>query len=158
MLEQIYQDNRALFSKADVSYQEYRHRAILDFETDLKIKGEMGWQGEPTKSLFLNLKSQGFAVYLTHMDTRLDAKALKEVLGKRPSIASNDDLVQNTGCTPGALCPFGLNSQIPLLVDKRLFAYQALTYTPGLPEVTFEFAGKDLAKLLAELDNQILLF
>ncbi|MGY3568682.1 YbaK/EbsC family protein [Vibrio paucivorans] len=155
-LEHIYQKNICLFEQTSVPFQEWRHEPILDFATDVLVAERLGWTGTHSKSLFLKLKGTGYALYLTDKDTRFDAKALKTLLGKRPSICSDDEMIEQTGCVPGAVSPFALSSDIPIVVDTRLYTCQEILYTPGHPEVTFGFAGQALPTLLAEIDNPVI--
>ncbi|MDF5507355.1 DNA-binding protein, partial [Vibrio parahaemolyticus] len=76
-LKRIYNNNRERFNALSIPFREWQHEAILDFETDIRIARELGWTGTHTKSLFLTLKGQGYAVYLTDKDSRLDAKQIK---------------------------------------------------------------------------------
>ncbi|ABU72495.1 hypothetical protein VIBHAR_03560 [Vibrio campbellii ATCC BAA-1116] len=64
-LEKIYQLNRERFNALSIPFREWQHEATLDLETDLKVAAQLGWTGTYTKSLFLKLKGQGYAVYLT---------------------------------------------------------------------------------------------
>lgn len=153
-LEQIYQYNINLLKKAQVPFEQWEHEPILDFETDARIAKALGWTAAPTKSLFLKLKGGNYCVFLTHRDQRLDAKLIKNIIGKRPAIGNDTEMTEVTGCVPGALCPFGLSSEIPLIVDPLLTTFQDIMYTPGKPEMTIAFAGAALPNLLEHLENQ----
>ncbi|MGX1924007.1 YbaK/EbsC family protein [Vibrio sp. NH-7] len=154
-LEEIYLFNKTLLGKLNVEYQEWHHEPILDFTTDERVAKELGWTGTHTKSLFLQLKGAGFALFLTDKDSRLDSKGIKALLGKRPSIVSNEAMSEVTGCVAGAVCPFGLPVEIPIVVDRRLYGLEQLLYTPGHPECTFGIAASDLHIVLSALNNPI---
>lgn len=155
-LEQIYQTNINLFNQADVPYQAWQHEPILDFETDARIANELGWTASPSKSLFMKIKGGGHCLLLTHRDSRLDSKLVKQVVGKRVSVCSNDEMVAATGCVPGAVCPFALPEEVILLVDPVVYLHQELMYTPGKPDYTFAFETKHLDALLTTLPNQVI--
>ena len=155
--QEIYLTNTTMLSTLAIPYQQWQHEAILDFATDERIAKELGWTGTHSKSLFLKKKGGGYALYLTDKDSRLDKVALKEVLGKRTSICSNDEMLQEIGCVPGAVCPIGLPESITIIVDSTLFSAQEILYTPGLPEWTFGLSGENLRLLLSQLPNEILL-
>ncbi|MDF2154097.1 YbaK/EbsC family protein [Vibrio sp. CAU 1672] len=154
-LKQIHQINRERLNSLSIPFREWQHEAILDFETDINVAAKLGWSGIHTKSLFLKLKGQGYAVYLTDKDSRLDAKRIKVITGKRPSICSDDEMVAQLGCLPGAVCPIGLPEHVSIIVDSRLYQHQELLYTPGLPEFTFGFAGQALKRLLLAGNNTL---
>ncbi|MGR5213037.1 YbaK/EbsC family protein [Vibrio rotiferianus] len=155
-LQKIYQLNRERFNALSIPFREWQHEAILDFETDLKVAAELGWKGTHTKSLFIKLKGLGYAVYLTDKDSRLDSKQIKTITGKRPSICSDGEMIEQLGCVPGAVCPIGLPEHITIIVDTALYQHEELLYTPGLPESTFGFAGKELKRLLLAGSNTLL--
>lgn len=155
-IEHIYQSNLDLFSQANVSYQQWQHEPILDFEADERIGKELGWTAAPTKSLFMKVKGGGYCLLLTHRDSRLNSKLVKQVLGKRVSVCTHEEMIDAIGCAPGAVCPFGLPADITLLVDPVVYRYQDLMFTPGNPDMTFAFASADLDRLLAALPNQVL--
>lgn len=154
-LEKIYQTNIQLLSKTEVTYTQWEHEPILDFATDEMVAKKLGWTGTHSKSLFLKVKGGGFALYLTEKDKRLDSKAIKKVLGKRVSICDDLEMTEQTGCVPGAVCPFALPQSIPVLVDSTLFTHDEILYTPGHPELTLGFAGKDLPILLQAIENTV---
>ena len=154
-LNALYRKNIAFLQQAEVEWQEWRHEPILDFETDARVAREWGWTAQPTKSLFLRLKDGRYCVLLIHRDTRLDSKAVKDLLGSRPSIGSQEEMVDIVGCVPGAVCPFGLPHQVTLVVDRSLTRYADIMWTPGLPETTFAVAGSDLTPLVKALDNPV---
>lgn len=155
-LEAIYIKNLALFRETGVGFQEWQHEPILDFETDTRIAEELGWSAAPTKSLFMKIKGGGNCLLLTHRDSRLNSKLVKQVLGKRVSVCSHEEMIATIGCAPGAVCPFGLPEHITLLVDPVLYQHDELMFTPGKPEVTFAFAAKQLDDLLAALPNKVI--
>ncbi|MGF1693565.1 YbaK/EbsC family protein [Photobacterium kagoshimensis] len=155
-LEQIYQTNIDLFNHANVPYQAWQHEPILDFETDARIAAELGWTAAPSKSLFMKIKGGGYCLLLTHRDSRLDSRLVKQVIGKRVSVCSNEEMVAAIACVPGAVCPFALPDDVIILVDPVVYLHQELMYTPGKPDYTFAFETKHLDTLLTALPNKVI--
>lgn len=154
-LDSIYQFNLELLDRAGIEFQLWRHEPILDFTTDERVAKELGWTGTHTKSLFIKLKGDGYALYLTDKDTRLDGKLIKRILGKKPAICSNEEMIGKIGCVPSAVCPFGIPYEIPLVVDQRLHQSSQLLYTPGYPDATVGIPGAALKEILRKLPNQL---
>lgn len=155
-LEDIYQFNKQLLEQLNVTYQEWQHEPILDFETDERVALQLGWTGTHSKSLFLKLKGSGYALLLTDKDSRLDTKRVKALTGKRASIVSNDEMIEQIGCVPGAVCPFGLPTEVLVIVDVELYQHSEILYTPGKPEFTFGIPANQLRNILSQLDNRVL--
>ncbi|MFC5076494.1 Prolyl-tRNA editing protein ProX [Vibrio thalassae] len=153
--QQIYLTNVALLEEHAISFNQWQHEPILDFATDERIAKELGWTGVHSKSLFLKKKGGGFVLFLSDKDTRLDKTALKQAVGKRTSICSNEEMIEQIGCVQGAVCPIGLPEEITIVVDKALLLAQEVLYTPGLPEWTFGLSGADLQRVLSWLPNHI---
>ncbi|OQX33773.1 MAG: DNA-binding protein [Oceanospirillales bacterium LUC14_002_19_P2] len=154
-LEQIYQRTLSQLNEAGVDWQRWEHEPILNFETDARIAEALGWTAEPSKSLFLHLKDGRYCIYLTHRDARLDSKAVRQLLGSRPSVCSPETMQEVTGCLPGAVCPLGQNADIVMVVDSRLKGCKEIMFTPGLPEMTVAIAAKDLDAVLSVLPNPV---
>ncbi|TNY56211.1 DNA-binding protein [Vibrio parahaemolyticus] len=154
-LENIYRINKERLHSLSIPFREWQHKAILDFDTDLKVAKELGWQGTHSKSLFLTLKGGGYAVFITDKDSRLDAQTIKAILGKRPSIGCDELMQELLGCLPGAVCPIGLPPEVAIVVDTKLYHHEELLYTPGLPERTFGIAGIHLKPLLQIGNNPL---
>lgn len=154
-LEAIYQRNIELLTSANINYQEWRHEPILDFATDERVASQLGWTGTHSKSLFLKSKNGIYTLYLTEKDKRLDSKAIKALLGRRVSICSDQEMIEQLGCVPGAVCPFALPEHVELVVDSELFQHRELLYTPGHPELTIGLAGHNLPEILDRIPNKV---
>ncbi|CAH0524632.1 YbaK/EbsC family protein [Vibrio hippocampi] len=154
-IDTLYQYNKTLLSELSVSYQKWQHEPIVDFATDVKVAERLGWSGTHSKSLFLKVKGGGYALYLTDKDSRLDKAKVKLALAKRTSICSNDEMTEQIGCIPGAVCPIGLDKHITLLVEAHLFQCAEILYTPGKPDYTFAISGADLKRTLEALPNPL---
>ncbi|GLO59883.1 DNA-binding protein [Vibrio sp. MACH09] len=154
-LDEIYQFNLSLFQRNNIAYKEWQHEPIRDFATDERVSKELGMTGTMSKSLFLKIKGGGFALLLTEKDKRLDKKAVKDALGKRVSICTPEEMTAEIGCLSGAVCPFGLPEEIPMIIDQEMIEKDEILYTPAYPEKTFSFAGSDLPALLSQLPNTI---
>ncbi|MCY1279359.1 Aminoacyl-tRNA editing domain protein [compost metagenome] len=147
--------NLALLDRHAIPYRQVEHEAVLDYPTAHAVRERFGLRGVESKSLFLRLKDGRHAMLATLEDARADWAQLKRLLGARPSIASDAELVELTGCVPQCACPFGHAPEIELIVDEALFAHDYLLYSPGPPTFTLEVATADLRRLIAGLPNRV---
>ncbi len=148
--------NLALLECHGIPYREVSHEAVLDYPTAHAVRQRFGLRGVESKSLFLRLKGGGYAMLVTLEGARADWVQLKALLGARPSIAGDGELVQLTGCVPQCACPLGHAEEIALVFDEAIFRHDFLLYSPGPPERTLEVATADLARLLPRLRNRVL--
>lgn len=148
--------NLALLDDQSIPYREVQHEPVLDYPTAHAVRLRFGLRGVESKSLFLRLKSGGYAMLVTLEGARADWSQLKALLGARPSIASDEELVQHTGCVPQCACPLGHAEAITLVIDEAIFQHDYLIYSPGPPDRSLEVATAELARLLPTLPNRVL--
>ena len=54
---------------------------------------------------------------------------------------------QETGQKPGAVSPFGYETQVPVIVDEELLSHEKLVFAPGRPDQTMVVKVADLEKI-----------
>ncbi len=155
-LNRLKQRNLDLLARAGIAYRLVEHEPVFDYPTAHAERQRDGLRGTESKSLFLDLRDGRHGLLLTLEGQRADWTQLKNLLGRRPRIASDEELTRLTSCLPGCACPFGHAAEIPLLLDERVLAVEHLLYSPGPPELTLEIAGRDLPQLLCVLPNPLL--
>lgn len=129
----------ALMDEHNISYTEYEHDPIRTYEDALRI-GEALWRaGVESKSVFLKAKDGTFLIYVTQMWTNVDVKMLKELTGKRYSIAKGDDMSSVIDCVPWCVAPFGYELEwLVTVVDESIFAIDGYLMSPWDPSVTLQ--------------------
>lgn len=93
------------------------------------------------------LKDRGglmHAVFLRGGD-RIDFKKLRGLIGKA-SVAAPEEVEEDTGVKPGAVCPLTL--EVPLYVDERVFMKERINFGSGEHLYGIELSTKDLAKVI----------
>ena len=151
----LYERNMALLTSSGVPFREVEHEAVLSYETATKIRQRFGLTGVESKSLLLRLKDGRYGMFISVEGKRADLKKVKELLGSKPSLCSDEELIEQTGCVPKCACPFGHKEQIILILDSEVFNYQKFLYSPGVPERTIEINTGDIEKIIARLPNRV---
>ncbi|WP_040640576.1 YbaK/EbsC family protein [Zestomonas thermotolerans] len=151
----LYERNLALLERHAIPYRQVEHEPVLDYPTAHAVRERFGLRGAESKSLFLRLRDGRYAMLVTLENARADWAQLKALLGARPSIASDAELIARTGCVPQCACPFGHAAEIALVLDEALFAHSHLLYSPGPPTLTLEVATADLRRLVEHLANPL---
>ncbi len=154
----MYNHVMQLLDQANISYQQYKHEPNLDYDTDREIRKRFNLEGVPSKSLFLKDKTGHNYVLVTIEGEKLDSKSMKELIGKRVSICSSEELVEKASCVPGCVAPFGYQDEVTLIIDKKIYNYNKFLLSPGVPELTIEIHTEDINKILNIVKNNILIY
>lgn len=116
--------------------------------------------GRIAKTLAVRAGGQIFLL-VTRGDARLDNGKCKIALGARPRMLGPEETLALTGHAVGGVCPFGLATELPVLIDQSLQAFD-LVYPAGgslnasvrvTPQRLFELVGQrwvDLCRLPQE--------
>lgn len=82
-------------------------------------------------------------------DTRLDNAKTKAALGGRPRMLASDETLALTGHAIGGVCPFGLATDLPIVCDRSLLAYETVFPAAGSQTSSIEVAPERLAELVS---------
>nr|WP_031306651.1 YbaK/EbsC family protein [Pseudomonas chengduensis] len=151
-LQQLCQRNLDLLQRLNIDHRLVEHEPVLDYPTAHAVRQRFGLRGVESKSLFLRTGAH-YAMLISLEGARADWARLKALLGSRPRIASDEELIEQTGCVPMCACPFGHDAGITLLIDRAVLACDFLLYSPGPPELTLEVPGSELPRLLKAQPN-----
>lgn len=152
-LQQLCQRNLDLLQRLNIDHRLVEHEPVLDYPTANAVRQRFGLRGVESKSLFLRTGAQRYAMLISLEGARADWARLKALLGSSPRIASDEELIEQTGCVPMCACPFGHDAGITLLIDRAVLACDFLLYSPGPPELTLEVPGSELPRLLKAQPN-----
>jgi prolyl-tRNA editing enzyme YbaK/EbsC (Cys-tRNA(Pro) deacylase) len=86
----------------------------------------------------------------TRGDARLDNRKCKDEFGARPRMLGAEETLEVTGHPVGGVCPFGLNSAIPIYLDVSLKAFDTVYPAGGSLNTSVEVATERLFDLVAE--------
>jgi prolyl-tRNA editing enzyme YbaK/EbsC (Cys-tRNA(Pro) deacylase) len=92
----------------------------------------------------------GETVYLllARGDARLDNGKCKAELGGRPRMLDPEETLAVTGHAVGGVCPFGLASNLPIVADRSLLAYETVFPAAGSQTSSVELTPQRLAELV----------
>ncbi|MDP3367287.1 MAG: YbaK/EbsC family protein [Pseudomonas sp.] len=152
-LERLCQRNLDLLQRLNIDHRLVEHEPVLDYPTAHAVRQRFGLRGVESKSLFLRTGAQRYVMLISLEGARADWARLKALLGSRPRIASDEELIEHTGCVPMCACPFGHDPSITLLIDRKVLDCDFLLYSPGPPEQTLEVPGSELPRLLKTQPN-----
>src|SRR5262249_9821346 len=97
----------------------------------------------------LVLRAEGETVHVVLPgDRRVDNAQLRAILGTRTlRFATPEELLTLTGCTPGAVPPFGNLFGLPVLVDEELARRENIAFNAGSHTVSIVMRCADFLRL-----------
>jgi len=103
--------------------------------------------GAIVKSLLLRTDSN-FLVCLVAGDRRCSLNKLKKILEKKDvSMASADEVKENTGFSIGGVAPIAHIKKLDILIDKSLMRFKNLYAAAGHPNCVFKISFNELIKI-----------
>lgn len=154
-MESIYPHIIELLQKYQVPYREYDHDPILSYEDAEREKERFSWTGIESKNVFLSGSDGKYYLYVTVQGQKLDFKKLKELLGVKLSIASEEEVRNIIHCVPGCVAPFGFDESIIVMIDTSLFQHSDYLFSPGVTTKTVHANIQDLKKIFENLPNKV---
>jgi Ala-tRNA(Pro) deacylase len=131
--------------ESGVEFQVLEHEPVRTSEEAARVRGTPLEDG--AKALVVRADERYVHVVLAaHM--RVDNAALREVLGTRKvRFATADELLELTGCVPGAVPPFGNLFGLPVLCDEGLTTRERIVFNAGSNAVSVTMPAADFVRL-----------
>lgn len=152
----IYNKIIELLNQQQVLFKEFDHDPILNYEDAEKEKQKFGWQGVESKNVFMKGNDGKYYLFVTVQGQKVDFKKLKEMLGVKLYIASEDDVKNIIKCVPGCVAPFGFAEDIIVLIDPGIFQYTDYLFSPGVTTKTIQANVQDLKPIFFGLQNRVI--
>lgn len=145
---------KALLNEKEVNFALTSHKPCLTSEESAQVRGvslDSGAKALLIKDCGKKLACDGTYYYLAVMSAsnRFSSKLFKHILGcKKIRFATADEVMEITGCLPGAVPPFGSIFGIPCWVDRSLSRQKIINFNCGLrtESISMRFADFMLAE------------
>jgi prolyl-tRNA editing enzyme YbaK/EbsC (Cys-tRNA(Pro) deacylase) len=105
--------------------------------------------GRIAKTLAIRAGEQTFLL-CTRGDARLDNRKCKDEFGARPRMLGAEETLELTGHPVGGVCPFGLNSPLPVYLDVSLRSFDLVYPAGGSLNTSVEVSTDRLFALVGE--------
>ena len=99
------------------------------------------------KTLSLRIKDSNLLI-VTSGDARLNNRKIKDVLGGKPRMLGQEEVVALTGHPVGGVCPFGLATPVPIYCDVSLKAFEEVVPAAGSINSAVRIAPERMASLV----------
>src|SRR5437762_7883995 len=128
-----------------VGFRLLEHPPVFTSEEAARVRGTPIEAG--AKALVLRAEERTVHVVLPG-HRRVDNAQLRAILGTRTlRFATPEELLTLTGCTPGAVPPFGNLFGLPVLVDEALCRNDRVAFNAGSNAVSITMRCDDLVRL-----------
>ena len=101
------------------------------------------------KSLAVRAGDETFLL-VTRGDARLDNRKCKDALGARPRMLEPEETLALTGHPVGGVCPFALETALPVYLDRTLDAFDLVYPAGGTLQSSIEVAPRRLFDLVGK--------
>jgi len=118
----------------------------ISYEDVLKNSEDEINPNEICKTIIVKDKKGNKYAFLLKGDRKINFLKAKEVIGKKISIVSFEDLKKSTGKEPGAICPLLLD--MPIYVDDKVFETEKINFGSGEHLYGLEICSVDLDKVI----------
>ncbi len=105
--------------------------------------------GQIAKTLTVRAGGETFLL-VARGDARLDNRKSKAAFGGRPRMLGAEETLALTGHPVGGVCPFGLETPLPVYCDVSLRAFELVYPAAGSLNSSVEIAPDRLADLVAD--------
>lgn len=114
---------------------------------EMAAKGHGVAPAQIAKTLSLRIKDRTFLI-VTAGDARLNNRKVKDVLGGKPRMLGQDEVVALTGHPVGGVCPFGLATPLPVYCDISLKEFDEVVPAAGSTNSALRISPERLATLV----------
>ncbi|MBS3177077.1 hypothetical protein J4457_07660 [Candidatus Woesearchaeota archaeon] len=137
LLQQI----KNLLEQHNITFQLKQHLPTITSEDSARERGEPINIG--AKALLIKT-DDGFHLCVLPADRRMDMEKLKVIFNsKKVRMATGEELTQVTGCTKGAVPPFGNLIGVDMIVDKAQFDEEYMAFNAGSLMHSIKMKTKD---------------
>ncbi len=114
---------------------------------EMAAKGHGVAPAQIAKTLSLRIKDRTFLI-VTAGDARLNNRKIKDVLGGKPRMLGQDEVVALTGHPVGGVCPFGLATPLPVYCDVSLKEFDEVVPAAGSTNSALRISPDRMAMLV----------
>lgn len=141
-----------ILNEKRIGFKRTEHEAVRTSEEAAKIRGVELKTG--VKAMLLKTAEGKFIMVLIEADKRVD---LKKIAGmektKKLSIAKPEEVLEETGCEPGGVPPFGYTknrepNKIKTYLDRNVLGNTEVNFNAGDRRISVSMNGADLDKIV----------
>lgn len=127
-----------------IPFEKLEHAPVTTSDAASGARGSRLAQG--AKALIVKADERYYHLIISAAE-RVDNKKLRKTLGtRRVRFANSEELVELTGCQPGAVPPFGNLFGLPVFMDDALLSEETVYFNCGSHTVSLRMSRTDLER------------
>lgn len=108
--------------------------------------------GQVVRTILFRLSEGEYAMVLVGGPSQISWKALRAHFGRsRLTMADRDEVLAVTGYPIGAVAPFGVPGEVPVLVDRSVLTYDEISMGSGVRGTAIILRSADLLAALGDV-------
>ena len=142
---------KTLLLSSGAKFEVFEHEPVRTSEDAAKVRKAPLKEG--IKAIVVKERNtQNFYVANVPADKKVDFKKLASIVGVDSlTMASHEEVLEQTGCEVGGVPPLGHKKQLPLFVDSGVFNNEFNEFNAGLTTVSIRLGSGDLRKAFNKL-------
>lgn len=138
--------------KLGITHRVFRHPGLVtSLEQAAEERGQR--QEQVVRSIVFRAGEDEFLMALVSGPAQISWRRLRKHLGRsRLTMASADEVLENTGYRIGTVSPFGLLRQMRVLIDPGVFEESVISIGSGVPSTGIIMSSAELRRALPTAD------
>lgn len=107
------------------------------------------------KSIVFKTKQDDYIMIVATGNVRINSKAVKELVGSKVRMANAEEVLAVTGYRPGGVCPFALETEIPIYLDESLKEYEVVYAAAGTANTALPISFAELQSITGGISCRV---
>lgn len=136
--------------KLNIPHRVFHHeRPLMSFEQAAAERNQRPEQ--IVRSILFQIRPEEFVMVLVAGREQVDWRKLRQLMGRsRVRMATEDEVLEVTGYRTGTVSPFGLKTQLRILVDASVLREEVISTGSGARQIAIILKSADLRQALGE--------
>ena len=136
--------------KLNIHHQVFRHETpVLSFEQAAADRDQRPEQ--IVRSILFQIRPEEFVMVLVAGRDQVDWRKLRQLVGRsRVRMATEEEVLDVTGYRVGTVSPFGLKTQVRVLIDESVLKEEEVSIGSGVRNMAIILKSAELRQALGE--------
>lgn len=138
--------------KLNVPHRIFKHETpVMSFEQAAADRNQR--PGQIVRSILFNIRPEEFLMVLVAGPDQIDWKKLRQLVKRsRVRMATEEEVLEVTGYRVGTVSPFGLKTQVRVLLDASVLKEDEVSIGSGVRSTAIILKTEDLRHALGDVD------